>query len=198
MTGVWARGMMALTRAREAERGSVRQITEAADVPAAPETVFRIFCTPDAFVSCRPGITRFIQLTGADWRIGAKFEVRGEFGSERYRAAGKVTLLNPPCNFGFIIPAGLGPVKDYQETYRMTFAGDSFTLIVNAQYVMPKGLRVGMMDRLMFHRRLQGELRDVLANVSTMAVKHARGLAQRRRAAAQARAAEEAPPPDTG
>lgn len=165
-------------------RGTVRQITEAVDVPAPPEVVFTIFCTPDAFVSCRPGITRFVQLTDAEWKAGAKFQVRGTFGSEGYRAEGKVTLLNPPCNFGFLIREGLGPLRDYQETYRMTFAGTSFTLIVNAQYVLSKGLTVGMMDRLVFHRRLQGELRQVLANVSDLATKQARALAKKRRAAA--------------
>ena len=159
----------------------MRQITEAADVPAAPESVFEIFRTPDAFVSCRPGITRFVQLTGVKWQEGAHFEVRGDFGSERYRAEGKVTLLSPPCNFGFVIPEGLGPLRDYQETYRMTFAGDSFTIIVNAQYALPKGLTVGMMNRFVFHRRLQSELRQVLANVSTMAVRHTRALARKRR-----------------
>ncbi len=164
-------------------RESVRQVTEAADVPVAPEAVFQIFCTPDAFVACRPGISRFVQLTGAEWKEGAKFEVRGEFGGERFRAEGKVRLLSPPCNFAFVIPAGLGPLKDYQETYRMTFAGESFTIIVNGQYVLPKGLTVGMMDRFLFHRRLQGELRTVLANVSAMAVKHARAVAHKRRGA---------------
>ena len=160
----------------------MRQIIEAADVPASPESVFRIFCTPNAFVACRPGITRFVLLTGAEWKPGTKFEVQGDFGSEHYRAQGQLTLLDPPCNFAFVIPAGLGPLKEYQETYRMTFAGDRFTLIANAQYVLGKGLTVGMMDRLVFHRRLQGELRDVLTNVSAMAVKHARAIAAQRHA----------------
>ena len=168
----------------------MRQITEATDVVATPEVMFRIFRTPNTFVSCRPGISRFVQLTGVAWEAGAAFEARGEFGNERYRALGRVTLLKAPCNFAFTVPTGLGPLKDYQETYRMTFAGSSFTLLVNAQYNLPKGLRVGMMDRLVFHRHLQSDLRQVLENLSTLAVRHTRIMAKKRKAAAQAADAE--------
>ena len=173
----------------------MRQITEAIDVAASPDAVFHIFSAPDRFVECRPGITRFAQLTGAKWEEGAEFEVRGTFGSERYRARGRVTLLKGPCNFAFSIPAGLGPLKDYRETYRMTFAGSSFTLIVNGQYDLPKGLTVGMMDRFVFHRRMQGELREVLVNIAERGAYYATHRKGPRAAAASDHPEGGAPPP---
>jgi len=152
----------------------VKQITESLDVFAPPEAVFRIFNTPKAFVACRPGITRLTQLTGQHWKAGVAFDVRGEFNEEHYGARGRVTMLSPPCNFGFLIPEGLGPLQNYQETYRMTFAGDSFTLMVIAQYHLPRGLKVGLMDRFVFQNLLQNELREVLANVAAMARRQAK------------------------
>lgn len=152
----------------------MRRITESTDLLAPPESVFHIFQTPTLFVACRPGIKRFQLSTGAIWSPMTEFDVEGEFGGERYRAHGRITKLAKPCSFGFVIPRGLGSLEDYYEDYRMTFAGDSYTLMVNAQYNLARGLTVGMMDRFVFARRLSQELREVLENIARVALEHAR------------------------